>query len=56
MCTKLYPGDKAAGRDTKHLPPPNAKVKNEWSYTSTTLSVFMVWTGETDTFLTPYFN
>ena len=51
MGTELYPEDKAAGRDTEHLPPPNSDVKNEWSYTSTTLYAFMVWTEETVTFI-----
>jgi hypothetical protein len=40
MGTESYAGDKAAVRDTEHLPPPNAEVKNEWSYTSTPLVHF----------------
>jgi len=32
---------KAAGHETDHSPAPNAKVKNVWSCTSTTLYVIM---------------
>jgi len=29
------PGAKRQGREADHSPPPNSKVKNAWSYTST---------------------
>jgi len=32
-----YPGVKRPGREADHSPPPRAKVKNAWSYTSAPL-------------------
>jgi hypothetical protein len=32
---RVFPGVKAAGRDTDHTPPSSAEVKKELSYTST---------------------
>jgi hypothetical protein len=32
-----FPGVKRPGRETDHLPPYSAEVKNVWSYTSTPL-------------------
>jgi len=31
----LFPGVKRPGHEADHSPPPSAKVKNAWSYTST---------------------
>jgi len=39
----LSPGVKWPGHEAYHLPPSNIKVKNAWSYTSTSPYVFMVW-------------
>jgi hypothetical protein len=36
-------GVKRPGRGADHSPPPNAEVKNAWSYTSTPQYVFMAW-------------
>jgi hypothetical protein len=38
-----FPGDKAAGREADHLPPPSAEVKNVWSYNSTPQHNFIEW-------------
>jgi hypothetical protein len=37
----LFPGVKRLGREADHSS--NAEIKNEWSYTFTSLYVFMVW-------------
>jgi len=38
----LIPGAKQLGDDTDHSPPPSAKVKNVWSYTSIPISLYSV--------------
>jgi hypothetical protein len=47
---------KRPGRETYHLPPSSAEVKNAWSYTSTPQYVFMEWClvkhGDNFTFFT----
>ena len=35
---------KLHGRTLNHKPPPSAKFKNEWSYTSTPPDALMTWT------------
>jgi len=45
------PWTKRPGRDVDHgVPVSNTEVKNEWSYASSTLTCFMVWTGKNFTF------
>jgi hypothetical protein len=39
----LFLGVKWLGCEADNSPPSSAKVKNAWSYTSTSLYVFMVW-------------
>jgi len=39
----LSPGVKQLEPEAEHSPPSSAKIKNEWSYTSTPPYVFMVW-------------
>jgi len=36
-----FPGGKAAGREANHSTPSSAKVKNMWSYISTSPHAFM---------------
>jgi hypothetical protein len=43
----LSPEINRSGREDYQTPASNAKVKNYWSYTSTTSYTFMVWTGAT---------
>jgi len=44
----LYPSvGKWPGPDVDRLPQHGAEVKNEWSYTSTPLYIFMAWTETT---------
>jgi hypothetical protein len=38
-----FSGVKRPGREADHSPPPNAEVKNEWSYTSLPHYAFMAW-------------
>jgi len=38
-----FPGGKRPGREADHSLPCSAEVKNEWSYTSTSLYVSMAW-------------
>ena len=40
-----YPALKQPWREVDPSPPPNAEVKHEWSYTSTSLHAFMELTG-----------
>jgi len=44
---RYFPGIKWPGPDVDCLPQSGAEVKNEWSYTSTPLYVFMAWTEKT---------
>jgi len=41
------PGVRRPGRQVNHWPSFNAKVKNKWGYTHTSLYPFMTWTGTT---------
>jgi hypothetical protein len=42
LCTAgSFSGAKRAQREAEHSPPPSAKVKNAWRYTSTPQHVFM---------------
>jgi hypothetical protein len=50
----LFPGNKAAEAWRSHLIPSIAKVKNEWSYTSTSLYAIIVWTRKTSPFYLRY--
>jgi hypothetical protein len=38
-----FPGVKLSDREAGHKPTASARVKNDWSYTSTPLYVFMAW-------------
>jgi len=49
----ISPEVRQPGREADNSPPFCAEVKNEWSYTSTPPSVFMVWYWSTGTTL-PY--
>ena len=46
MSTVLVPGLQQLVHEADHSYPPTAKVKNEWSYISTTPYAFMTWTGK----------
>jgi hypothetical protein len=46
-----FPRVNVAGRVAYHSLQSSAEVKNEWSYASTPLYTFMVWTGKNFTFI-----
>jgi hypothetical protein len=43
-CHALFPGVEGPEHEGEGLPPSNAEVKNEWSFTSTHPYAFMLWT------------
>jgi hypothetical protein len=49
-----FTGVKKLGHEVNHSPPSRAKVKNEWSYTSTPLYIFMAWTKKNLTYIFKY--
>jgi hypothetical protein len=47
MGTGIFSHVKQPGHEVDHSPKCGVAVKNEWSYTSTPIYAFMVWTDST---------